>query len=64
MLSACWEFVAYTPPNTIGNRRSRSPWQTGSTPRLPDPLDCLSPLTKPVTACLPTTLIAADEDAE
>ena len=49
----------YGPPDTLGNRRSSSPWQTGSTPRLPDPLDCLSPLTKPATPRLPTTLIAA-----
>ena len=34
MLSACWEFVAYTPPNAIGNRRSRSPLPPGSTSRL------------------------------
>jgi len=59
-LRAAGSFVAYGPPSVIGNRRSRSPWQSGSTPRLPDPLDCLSRLTKPATACLPTTLIAAE----
>ena len=39
-------------PDTVSNRRSRSPRQTGSTPRLSDPLNCLSPVTKP--AQLPT----------
>lgn len=41
------------------NRRSRSRWETGSTPRLPDPLDCLPPPTKAATACLPATFIGA-----
>ncbi len=49
-------FVPYAPPDTLGNRRSPSPRQTGSTPRLPDPLECLPPLTKAATGCLPTTL--------